>query len=390
MIFLEDALEMVTSSVVEKGVEHVGITQSLHRVLAEDVISDIDMPPFDKSAMDGYACRQADLHLPLLLIETIAAGQSPQKIIGPGECAAIMTGAPVPEGADCVIKVEDTQKDGNGRVVFTGRPGKSNISPRAEDVKSGDILIRKGTFLEPRHIAILAATGYSSPLVSKRPLVAVLSTGDEIVEPHEKPGSSAIRNSNAYQLLAQAERCGAEAHYMGIARDNKEETYELMRTALDEHDVLILTGGISMGQFDFIPGVFGQLGIQIMFQTLAVQPGKPTLFGILGNKRIFGLPGNPVSAYNTFELLVRPYLRLAMGSGPGWKLTPLPMGRSFTRRKSERDSFIPVRVAGGKIFPEEYHGSGHINALTEADGFIRIPRGTALINEGELMDVRQI
>ena len=390
MISIEEAYELVTGAVVDLGSEQVELTDALHRVLAEDVISDVDMPPFDKSAMDGYACRHANLAQPLQIIETIAAGQYPKKTVEQGQCSAIMTGAPVPEGADCVIKVENTWLDENGHVIFTGTPGKSNISFKAEDVTIGELLVAQGTFLEPQHIAVLAATGYARPKVALKPHVAVISTGDEIVEPHEKPGMSKIRNSNAYQLLAQAEICGATATYMGIARDTEDETFQLIGKALKEHDVVILSGGISMGQFDFIPGVFERLGVEILFQTLAVQPGKPTVFGKLGTKRIFGLPGNPVSAFNTFELLVRPYLRQAMGAAEGWKIVRLAMGRDFTRRRSERDSFIPVLVSEGKVFPKEYHGSGHIHALTDAFGFIRIPRGTTELKEGEWVDVRQI
>ena len=390
MIPIEEAYDIVAGAVVELGSEEVSLTNALHRVLAEDIISDVDMPPFNKSAMDGYACRQADLSQPLEIIETIAAGQYPHKRIEEGQCSAIMTGAPVPDGADCVIKIENTRLDENGKVVFTGKPGKSNISSQAEDVAKGDLLIPKGTFLEPQHIAVLAATGYDRPRVAIMPKVAVISTGDEIVEPHEVPGPSRIRNSNAYQLLAQVEVCGALVSYMGIARDTEEETYELISEALKQHDVVILSGGISMGQFDFIPGVFEKLGMEILFQTLAVQPGKPTVFGKIGSKRIFGLPGNPVSAFNTFELLVRPYLRLAMGAGTGWKVIRLEMGRDFTRRKSERDSFIPVMIREGKVYPKEYHGSGHIHALTNADGFIKIPRGTTKLKEGDWVDVRQI
>lgn len=390
MIRIEEAYKLVTGAVEPMGTENVELNNSLHRVLAEDIISDVDMPPFDKSAMDGYACRKEDLKKALELIETIPAGKDPEKTIGPGQCSAIMTGAPVPDGADTVIKVEDTNIDATDKVIFSGTPGKSNISYKAEDVAIGDILIPKGTIIEPQHIAILAATGYASPLVSCKPSIAIISTGDEIVEPDEKPGSSKIRNSNAYQLYAQAIKCGASPTYIGIARDEEQATFDLIHKASLDHDVIILTGGISMGQFDFIPGVFEKLGVEVLFQTLAVQPGKPTLFGKLGNKRIFGLPGNPVSAFNTFDLLVKPYLCLSMGANNGWKVVRLPMGIAYSRKKTNRDSFIPVRVSEGKAYPNEYHGSAHIQALINADGFIMVPIGTDRLNEGELVDVRQI
>lgn len=390
MIRIEEAYALVTGAVVNGKTEKVSIHDSLHRVIAEDIISDVDMPPFNKSAMDGYACREADLGIPLKLIETIPAGKAPEKIIGPGECSAIMTGAPVPEGADTVIKVEDTRRNEEGKVLFEGRGGKANIAYKAEDVASGDILIPRGTFIEPQHIAILASTGYAMPEVACKPAVAIISTGDEIVEPDQKPGLSKIRNSNAYQLIGQVRKCGAMAHYAGIARDNEEDTYDMIDKAARDHDIVLLTGGISMGQFDFIPRVFEKLGVEVLFQTLAVQPGKPTLFGKLGNKRIFGLPGNPVSAFNTFELLVKPYIRLSMGSDAGWTVVKLPLGKMYSRKKASRDSFIPVWIEEGKAYPIEYHGSAHINALTHAGGFIKVPLGTTELKEGELLDVRQI
>lgn len=390
MIRIEEAYKLVTGAVVPMGTEKVGLKECLYRVLMEDIISDVDMPPFNKSAMDGYACRMEDIGIPLKLIETIPAGKAPEKKIAKGECSAIMTGAPVPEGADCVIMVELTKKDEDGNIIYTGITTKANIAHKAEDVSKGDILIEKGTFIEPQHIAILAATGYDMPQVAKKPEVGIISTGDEIVEPHEEPGISKIRNSNAYQLIGQVQKCGATANYIGIARDNEQATYEIISKALKENDLVMLTGGISMGQFDFIPAVFEKLGAEVLFQTLAVQPGKPTLFGKIGNKRIFGLPGNPVSAFNTFELLVRPYLRLSMGARSGWKMVKLQMGAPYTRKKTKRDSFLPVKIEQGKVYPKDYHGSAHIQAITNADGFIMIPMGTATIEEGTAIDVRQI
>lgn len=390
MIRIEEAYKLVTGAVVPMNTEQVDIKDSLHRVLAEDIVSDVDMPPFNKSAMDGYACKADDLKKPLDVIETIPAGRAPNKHISEGQCAAIMTGAPVPEGADCVIKIEDTKLNHNEKVVFTGKAGKSNISYQAEDVSNGDILIRKGTFIEPQHLAILASTGYSNPLVAVKPRVGIISTGDEIVEPEDKPGIGKIRNSNSYQLIGQVQKSGSQAIYVGIARDNEEATYDIMNEAINSFDVVILTGGISMGEFDFIPKVFEKLGVEVLFQTLAVQPGKPTLFGKIGNKRIFGLPGNPVSAFNTFELLVKPYLRLSMGSEKGWSIVRMSMGTDYSRKKSDRDSFIPVKIKEGKAYPSDYHGSAHIQSLITADGFIMVPYGTTKIREGASVDVRQI
>ncbi|RLD82301.1 MAG: molybdopterin molybdenumtransferase MoeA [Bacteroidetes bacterium] len=390
MIRIEEAYKLVTGAVEPMDTEIIDIKDSLYRVLAEDIVSDVDMPPFDKSAMDGYACRQEDLDQALSVIETIPAGKAPEKEVGKGDCSEIMTGAPLPKGADCVIMVEHTEKDTNGKVIFTGKGTKANIAYQAEDVSKGDILIPAGTYIEPQHIAILAACGYAKPKVAVKPRVGIISTGDEIVEPSEQPGISKIRNSNAYQLLGQVQKCGAVANYIGIAKDDEQLTFDIISEALENNDVVMLTGGISMGQFDFIPEVFQKLGVNVLFQTLAVQPGKPTLFGKLGKKRIFGLPGNPVSAFNTFELLVKPYLRISMGSTSGWSIIKLPMGAPYSRKKSGRDSFVPVKIEQGKVYPKDYHGSAHIQALTTADGFIMIPLGITQIEEGASIDVRQI
>ncbi|NQT77760.1 MAG: molybdopterin molybdotransferase MoeA [Bacteroidetes bacterium] len=390
MIRIEEAYKLVTGAVEPMGTEKADIKDTLHRILAEDIISDVDMPPFNKSAMDGYACKEKDLDKPMEIIESIPAGKAPEKRVESGQCSEIMTGAPVPEGADCVIKIEDTRINEKGMLVFAGKTGSLNIAYKAEDVVKGELLIPKGSFLEPQHIAILASTGYASPLLARKPSVAIISTGDEIVEPDQKPGLSKIRNSNAYQLMAQLTKCGAIPEYLGIARDEKEATYELISHALKNHEVTILTGGVSMGKYDFIPEVFEKLGVEVLFKTIAIQPGKPTLFGKLGNKRIFGLPGNPVSAFNTFELLVRPYLCMSMGGESGWKVLQLPMGKTYSRKKSERDSFIPVKIEGGRVFPEDYHGSAHIQALINADGFIMIPIGSTELKEGDTVDVRQI
>ncbi len=313
MISYEEALQIVLNHTYLFGSESVSIQDSAGRVLAEDVFSDINMPPFNRSAVDGFACQQDDIQQPLDVIETVRAGLFPSKIIKPGECTRIMTGAPVPEGADCVIMVEETIELAPGRIRFTGEKTKTNISPFAEDVKNGDRVISSGTMIGPQHIAIMAAVGHINLRVAIKPKVSVISTGDEIVEPHLKPGISQIRNSNGYQLTAQAVKAGVIPAYLGIAPDNEEDTFRAITDAMAQSDVVLLTGGVSMGTFDFVPKIMEKAGIEILFRTIAVQPGKPTIFGIKGEKRIFGLPGNPVSSFTIFEILVKPMLWKMMG-----------------------------------------------------------------------------
>ncbi len=392
MITFEEALQIVLNEAFSVGVEKVGMIGSLNRVLAEDIVSDVHMPPFNKSAMDGFACRREDLWKELEIIETVAAGELPQRAVGPGQCTRIMTGARVPEGADCVIKVEETETLPNGKIVFMAEKSKDNIAFEGEDVKIGDVVIEKGTRIRPQHIAIMASVGQTNPLVSKKPVVGIISTGNEIVEPDTRPGPSQIRNSNGYQLLAQVLRQGSAPEYLGIARDDEEATFQVLKKALHKFDVILLSGGVSMGDFDFIPKVFERLKLDLKFKTIAMQPGKPTVLAISeDNKIVFGLPGNPVSSYNTFELFVRPLLNKMMGENVPYKRSRFRMGTGYTRKRAARISWIPVKISeDGWVFPLEYHGSAHISSLTEADAFAAVPIGVLALKKGDHVDIRYI
>jgi len=391
MILLEKALKIVLDLAYELGIEKVGLNNSLNRILAKDILSDIDMPPFDKSAMDGYACRKQDLKNELEIVETIIAGKAPEKRIQKNQCSKIMTGSMVPEGADCVIMVEHTKEIGENKIIFTEEKTNQNIAFKAEDINTGDVVLKKGILIRAQHIAVLASVGCTMPSVYKKIKVGVISTGSELVEPDKKPGLSQIRNSNAYQLISQIEQIGCIPNYVGIAIDTPEASLKAIKTALNENDVILLSGGVSMGEFDFIPDILKDLNVKIFFQTLAVQPGKPTVFGMKGKKFIFGLPGNPVSSFNIFELLSKPLLYKMMGYNYKPLSIKLPLAKSYERKKAKRLSFIPVKITDeGKVLPIEYHGSAHSKALVNADGLISVPIGVTKINEGELVDVRQI
>ncbi len=391
MISFEAAYNIVMGSAFSTGVESVPFTSSPGRILAQEVKSDMDMPPFDKSTVDGFACRRADLASDLTIIETIAAGKWPQKTVHQGECSKIMTGAPVPEDADCIVMVEETSILPSGKMKFTGTYSKPNISVRGEDIKNGDIVLKPGKYIIPQDIAVMAAVGCTVVSVSKMPVVGVLSSGDELVEPDKKPGVSQIRNSNSYQLLAQLERAGCSGKYLGIAGDDERVTYDIVKKAVAECDILLITGGVSMGDFDFIPAVLEQSGIKILFSRVNVQPGKPTTFGVHPKCLVFGLPGNPVSSFVQFELLVRPLIYKMMGHN--WKqLTwELPLKATYRRRSSDRLGFVPVIITDEReVMPLEYHGSAHITSLSSAQGLIAIPEGRNTIEKGELVSVRQI
>ncbi|MHC4917569.1 MAG: molybdopterin molybdotransferase MoeA, partial [Planctomycetota bacterium] len=242
MIQFDEALHIALEHARPVEAERVGLTDACGRVLAEDVASDTDMPPFNKSAMDGYACRREDLASELAVLETVQAGQPPTRPVGPRQCTKIMTGAEVPEGADCVIMVEFTEDAGEGRIRFTGDDTRDNICIRGEDVKSGQVVLARGTLIHPEEIAVLATVGCARPLVARRARLGIISTGDEIVEPSVRPGRSQIRNSNSYQLIAQAERMRAEPVYYGIAADERAALDDVIGRSLDECDAVMLSG----------------------------------------------------------------------------------------------------------------------------------------------------
>lgn len=392
MIRFEEALQTVLAKAVSVNSETVDMTESAGRVLAADVLSDMDMPPFDKSAMDGYACRRADLCNELKVQEVLAAGQLPQFSIGPGECSKIMTGAMIPEGADCVIMVEHTRETARGLIELTAEKTADNICYKGEDVKKGETVLPAGLLIRPQHIAVMATVGCTRPLVYRKVRVGILSTGDELVEPDVYPDAGKIRNSNAWQLMAQAKAMNVEPYYFGIAPDEEKQTLALIQKATATCDVILLTGGISMGDYDFVPAVLREAGFSFHFKSLAVQPGRPTLFGTNQDKKFcFGLPGNPVSSFNQFELLVKPLLYKLMGHDYEPVILRLPLAVDYKRKKSERLSFIPVHLnTKSEILPVDYHGSAHINALTGAYGLMSVPIGVTEIRKGEFADVRPV
>ncbi len=390
MISYEEALAITEKYKPEKGTEYIALIDSLGRILTRDIISDIDMPPFNKAAVDGYACRSKDLYKELIINEIVPAGRAPSGRVEEGTCVKIMTGAAVPEGADWVFMVEDAvEKD--GRVKFAGKPGRDNIAKRGEDIRSGDTVLRAGKVIAPQDIAVMATVGAVEVAVKECPMVAVISTGDELVEPDNKPAASQIRNSNAYQLIAQIMRAGGEAVYYGIAPDDEEKTFNMLIKAIDECDIVLLTGGVSMGDYDKVPSVMERAGVRIIFDRIAVQPGKPTTFGLHDNALIFGLPGNPVSSFIQFEMLVRPMIMRAMGAEPKDEARRLKLSVDYSRKRTRRMAWVPVILnSDEEVVPLEYHGSAHINALPAAYGIMKVPIGVSEIRKGDIVDVRQI
>lgn len=391
ILTIDDALRIVQSSVRQLGSEHVDLVEAINRILAEDVTSDIDMPPFDRSAMDGYACRRTDLANELTVIETIPAGYTPNKTIGENQCAKIMTGGVVPQGADCVIIVEQTEIQSQDTIRFTSKHTTDNICPQGQDVRTGEVVLSSGTRIGAQHVATLAAVGCIKPCVYKQPRVGVISTGDELVKPDEKPQPSQIRESNGYQLSAQIRQMGLIAEYYGIVPDIKQDIERVLKKAINENDVVVFSGGVSAGDYDYIPGIMSEIGLDVLFRKIAVKPGRPTVFGVCDDGYCFGLPGNPVASFVIFELLVKPFLYKMMCYEHKPAISCMPLAESFRRKKAERQSWIPVIIDDiGAVKPIEYHGSAHISALCNADGLIGLDTGISEIEKGTIVEVRLI
>jgi len=391
MILFEEALEIISKYAVPLASEKIRLEDCLRRVLATDIFSDMDMPPFDKSAVDGYACRRNDLEKELVVLETIPAGKIPTKIIGNGECSKLMTGGMLPEGTDTVIMVEDVEITGPETIRFKGDRTAENFCKKAEDIKCGEKVLDKGTLIRPQEIAILASVGCANPEVYRQPRIGIISTGDELVEPSEIPALSQIRNSNAWQLMAQAQMANCIATYFGIARDTEKETLEIIQQAGADSDIVILTGGISAGDFDFVPAVIQQAGYQIKFRSLAVQPGKPVIFATREKQYLVALPGNPVSSFVQFEMLVKHLIRLITGNSGQKMHLKIPIGVDYKRRNKTRKGFFPVYLnSDGMAMPVDYHGSAHIHSYIHANGIAAIEIGENEISKGTLVDVRLI
>lgn len=391
MISLDYAINIAFAKARILNSETTELSHATGRILAQHVFADADMPPFNKSAMDGYACRYEDLDFVLSIVEIIPAGYPPIKKIGIGECSKIMTGAQVPEGADTVFMVEYAKENGIGKVRFTGEKTNSNICLKGEDLKKGDLVVSSGTMLKPQHIAMLASVGCVNPLVYKRPQVGIISTGSELVIPEEVPAPSQIRNSNGPQLFAQASSIGFPVNYYGIVPDDEQLTKEIIQKSVAENEVTILSGGVSVGDFDFVPQIIRELGFEIHFSKINIKPGQHTTFASKKCKYIIGLPGNPVSSFIQFEVFAKPFLLKLMNyEQPEYRL-PLAISHDFSRKKTDREECLPVQITDkNEVQLVNYHGSAHIHAYHQAFGFITIPAGKTEIKKGEFVDVRPL
>ena len=391
MILLEEALALAAKTPIRVESVMVPLEEAMHRVLAEDMISDRDVPPFPRATMDGYACMHEDLPGPLTVLETVPAGKVPTQIVGKGQCSKIMTGAMVPEGANCVIMQEYVNVEEDGKIIFTAGETDTNIDPMAQDLKEGQLLLRRGTILTPGHLGIIASTGKVHVKVAKSLVIGILATGSELIEADQHPTGAQIRNSNSHQLAGQVRRAGHTPVFLGIVDDHRETMVKRISGAMEQLDLLILTGGASVGELDLVPEVLEVLGFQLEYQRVAIQPGKPVSFSHRRGKACFGLSGNPVSSFVQFEVLVRPYLENCTGAIPINRRIHIPLEKGYQRHRADRQFFLPVCFTDeGSCDAVEYHGSGHLHALNKAIGFAVIPAGQTVIEKGGKVYVRLI
>ena len=396
---LEDALKTVLAATHPLGMEKVSLLDALGRVLAEDIIAPRDNPPWNNSAMDGFAVRADDIKqehaiakpVELAIIEDVPAGKMPTKTVGPGQAIRIMTGAPIPNGADTVVKVEDTEPSKNSVRIFKPEPRGSNIRPQGEDVKKGECIIAKGTQLRSSELGMLAILAKAFVPVYQRPRVAVLATGDELADLDERLPDDKIVNSNSYGIAAGVMEAGGVPFLLGIAKDQPEALKEKIANGLNA-DILVLSGGVSMGDYDFTKAVFKELGAEMNFWKLAIRPGQPLAFGKIQGKLAFGLPGNPVSSMVTFEQLVRPAM-LKMGGHKTYSRAVLqavfqerfskrPDRRHFLRGVLRKENgVLTVRTTGDQ-------GSGILTSMVKANCLIDIPVEVEKVNPGDVVNVQ--
>jgi len=393
MTSADQALQIVLENVAPLGLERVSITAALGRILAEVVHSPRDIPGFDNSAMDGYAVRSADVAsasetnpVRLEVLETVAAGMMPSRQVAAGQAVRTMTGAPIAPGADAIMPVERTRSEGAIVEIMAVAPAGAFVRPRGEDLRRDELVMAAGKTLGPSDLGMLASLNRAMVDVWRRPRVAIVATGDELVDIDQVPTGAQIVNSSAYALAGAIREAGAEPVMLKVARDRPEEVRARLAEAL-AFDAVLSTGGVSVGQFDHVKGVLDELGLRQLFHGVAQKPGRPLKFGTIGGRPIFGLPGNPVSTMVCFYLYVRPAL-LRMGGAVRTGLprvavrcaTDIPVAANLTE-------FVRVRLErrDGEILaaPTGNQGSGVLSSLSRADALLIGPAHTNLLKTGD-------
>lgn len=390
MITVDQALSIVLDHVEPLEVETIALEVAHRRILAQDIRADMDLPPFDRARMDGYALRAADIaSVParLRVIGEIAAGAKFDREIKPGEAVKIFTGAPVPDGADAVQKVEVTRSNGSTVEILESVTTGQFITPHASEIAAGEIVANAGREIGAGEMAALASFGYATVRVGRRPRVAVLSTGSELVDVSTKPSAAQIRNSNTYTLAAYAESAGAVVDMLPTVEDTPDATRDALIRAADNRNIVITSGGVSMGDYDLVKAALKEIGAEIYFDKVIIRPGKPIVFARRGETFFFGLPGNPVSTSVTFNVFARPAIRKMQGdSSPLLQTVTAQLSRPL-KDSSSRRSYLPGRlfIDGGRamVEPLKWGGSSDLVAFMRANVLIIVREDVHEIAEAE-------
>jgi molybdopterin molybdotransferase len=397
MIAVQEAQHIILGHTPVMGLERIELLSTLGRVLGEDIAAPFDIPLWDNSAMDGFAVRFQDIEtaLPdcpvhLTVIEDLPAGYLPQKAVGPLQATRIMTGAPLPTGADTVVRKEDTVSSPATVDILTPPSRGENIRRRGENVRQGDLTLPRGTVLRPGHIGLLASFCRSHLAVHQVPKVAVLATGDEVVAIDGERDQSKLVDSNTYSIAAQIKECGAHPLILGIARDERTELQRKLKEGLSA-DVIVTTGGISVGDYDYVREILEGLGVEMRFSKVAMRPGRPATFGTLGDKLVFGLPGNPVSCMVCFELFVRPALLKMMGYNQVYRpRVEAVLAHDLTTKKGLR-FFLRVQLThrDGQVYASATgdQGSGILRSMALAKGLLVVPEDREKAHAGDKVTV---
>jgi molybdopterin molybdotransferase len=395
MLTVAEALDAVRSHARALPVTRHQLSEALGLRLAQDVIADLDLPPFDKALVDGFAVRSTDVPGPttLRVVETIYAGQTPAKSLGPGEAAEIMTGAPLPDGADAVVMVEKASRPDDGHVTLSGpvTSGQNRIV-RGKEMRAGEAVVPAGSILNPPRLGVLASVGAAEFDAHPRPVVGIVSSGDEVVPFDQVPGPGQIRNSNTLLLATLAESFGALPWTYPIVPDRREDLLDTFAWALGEADILLVSGGVSAGQKDLVPAALEETGVRRVFHKVRVKPGKPLWFGVGPDRGdrppalVFGLPGNPVSGLVSFLLFVRPAQAILAGREAEEPTPTLPLAVDY-RHADDRDVYRPARLVEGgtRVEPLMWAGSSDLRGAAAGDGFAIFPAGERMYREGDLV-----
>ena len=384
----ETVLRTVRQGRTYPAVEEVPLAEGAGRVLASDAAADRDSPAVARSVRDGYAVRSADLPGKLEMIGEVRAGERFAGVLAAGQAVEIMTGAPIPSGADAVVMIEHTRREGSRVVIDRAADAWQFINPRGCEAAEHEVLLHAGKRLDYTDIALLASVGRSRIGVYRRPVVAIVPTGDEIVEVHEIPEEFQVRNSNAWSLAAQVTRAGGTPEVLPVARDTVEHTRQIVAQGL-QADLLLLSGGVSAGKYDVVERVLAEFGAEFYFDRGLIQPGQPLVFGRARGKFFFGLPGNPSSTMVTFEVFARAALELLAGQEETALHLPLARLTCEFRHRLGLTRFLPARLSAdaAEVTPVNWHGSGDIPALTRANAYLVADPDRAEYAPGELIRI---